>query len=83
MKLRLPKYIKAYVDPNGKARYYFRRAGFKSVALPGLPYSPEFMRVYEDALADQPTAVGARRVLQGSMHALAISRSPASATWRR
>jgi len=73
LRVKLPKYIKQYVDQNGKARYYFRRAGFKSVALPGLPYSPEFMRVYEDALADQPTGVGARRVLQGSMHALAIS----------
>jgi integrase len=73
LKLKFPKYIKAYVDQNGKARYYFRRAGFKSVALPGLPYSPEFMRAYEDALADQPAAVGARRILQGSMHALAIS----------
>ena len=73
MKLKLPKFINAYVDRNGKARYYFRRAGFKSVPLPGLPYSPEFMRAYEDALAGQPVAIGAGRVIPGSMHALAIS----------
>jgi integrase len=73
LKLRLPRYIKAYVDQYGKARYYFRRAGFKSVTLPGIPFSSEFMRAYEDALAGQPAAIGARRVLPGSMHALAIS----------
>jgi integrase len=73
LKVKLPKYIKAYVDQAGKARYYFRRAGFKGVALPGLPYSPEFMRAYEDALAGQPIEVGAGRVIPGSMHALAIS----------
>src|SRR5262249_20670846 len=73
LKLRLPRYIKAYVDQHGKARYYFRRAGFKSVTLPGIPFSPEFMLAYQDALAGQPAAIGARRVLPGSMHALAIS----------
>jgi integrase len=73
LKLKLPKFINAYVDRNGKARYYFRRAGFKSVPLPGLPYSPEFMRAYEDALAGQPIAVGAGRTIPGSMHALAVS----------
>ena len=73
MKLKLPRYIKAYVDQNGKARYYFRRAGFKSVALPGIPFSPEFMVAYEIAAAGQPPAIGAARVLPGSMHALAMS----------
>jgi integrase len=73
MKLKLPRYINAYVDRNGKARFYFRRAGFKSMALPGLPWSPEFMQSYERAMAGQPSAIGAARVLPGSMHALAIS----------
>jgi integrase len=73
LKLKLPKFINAYVDRNGKPRYYFRRAGFKSVTLPGTPWSPEFMRAYEDALAGQPIAVGAGRTIPGSMHALAIS----------
>src|SRR5262249_11571685 len=73
MKLKLPRYVKAYVDRSGKARFYFRRAGFKSVALPGLPQSPTFMQAYEAAMAGQPPAIGAARVLPGSMHALAIS----------
>jgi integrase len=73
MKLKLPRYINAYVDRNGKARFYFRRAGFKSVALPGLPWSPDFMQAHERAMAGQPAAIGAARVLPGSIHALAIS----------
>jgi integrase len=73
VRLKLPRYINAYVDRNGKARFYFRRAGFRSVALPGLPWSPEFMQVYETAMAGQPPSIGAARVLPGSMHALAIS----------
>jgi integrase len=73
MKLKLPRYINAYVDRHGKARYYFRRAGWSSVPLPGFPFSPEFMQAYERASAGQPAAVGAARVLPGSMHALAIS----------
>jgi site-specific recombinase XerD len=71
--MKLPKYTNAYCDRHGKPRYYFRRAGFKSVKLPGIPWSPEFMAAYQDALAGQPAAIGARRVLPGSMHALAIS----------
>jgi integrase len=71
--MKLPKYIKAYVDQTGKARHYFRRSGFKSVTLPGVPWSSEFMRAYEDALAGQPVEIGARRVVPGSVHALAIS----------
>jgi integrase len=73
MKLKLPRYINAYIDHTGKPRYYFRRAGFKSVKLPGTPWSPEFMQAYEIASAGQPAAIGAARVLPGSMHALAIS----------
>ena len=36
--------------PHGKPRFYFRRRGFPSVNLPGLPWSPEFMAAYEDAM---------------------------------
>jgi integrase len=71
--MKLPRYIKGYVDRHGKARFYFRRAGFKDLKLPGIPWSPEFMQGYEIAMAGQPAAVGSARVLPGSMHALAIS----------
>ena len=73
MKLKLPRYINAYIDRNGKPRYYFRRAGFKSVALPGLPWSHEFMAAYEEASAGQVVQVGASRVKPGTIRALAIS----------
>ena len=71
--MKLPKYVHGFVDRHGKARFYFRRAGFKQVTLPGLPWSPAFMAAYQEVLAGQPTPVGADRVFPGSMHALAIS----------
>ena len=40
---RPPPYCNGFLDRHGKARWYFRRAGFKKVPLPGLPWSPEFM----------------------------------------
>jgi integrase len=70
---RPPKYCHGFLDRHGKARWYFRRAGFKRVPLPGLPWSPEFMAAYEAALADQPLPVGLGRARPGSMLALAIS----------
>jgi hypothetical protein len=39
-------YVHAFRDRHGKRRHYFRRAGFKSLPLPGSPGSEEFMRVY-------------------------------------
>jgi hypothetical protein len=38
--MKLPRYVNGFVDRHGKARYYFRRAGFKKVSLPGVPWSP-------------------------------------------
>ena len=69
------KYVHQFVDHrNGaaKARYYFRRPGFKRVPLPGLPGSPEFMDVYTLALAGKQGAplLGASRTKPGSMAAL-------------
>ena len=51
---RPPKYVHGYIDRHGKARFYFRRAGFKKIALPGLPWSPSFMAAYEAALHGEP-----------------------------
>jgi hypothetical protein len=48
---RPPQYCNGFLDRHGRARWYFRRAGFKKVPLPGLPWSPEFMAAYEQALA--------------------------------
>lgn len=73
MRRRFPKFVHAFIDRHGKARFYLRRPGFKQLSLPGLPWSPEFMAAYEAALAGQPAAIGATRVVPGSMHALTIS----------
>lgn len=71
--MKLPRYVNGFLDRHGKARFYFRRAGFNRVALPGLPWSPVFMATYQIALAGQPPTIGATRVQPGSIHALAIS----------
>src|SRR5215470_4234677 len=39
-------YVKSYLDRHGKVRHYFRRRGYPTVALPGVPGSPEFMEAY-------------------------------------
>jgi enterobacteria phage integrase len=46
------RYIHAFVDHTGRARFYFRRFG-KRTPLPGLPGSREFMDAYAACLADQ------------------------------
>jgi integrase len=70
---RPPKYVQGFFDRHGKARFYFRRAGFKAVALPGLPWSPDFMAAYEVALAGQPAPIASERVKAGTIRALAVS----------
>jgi hypothetical protein len=47
--------VQGFIDRHGKARFYFRRPGFKVIPLPGLPWSPQFMAVYEAALGGQPS----------------------------
>ena len=43
-------YVHECRDRHGKLRRYFRRPGFKQVALPGIPGSDEFMAAYQRAL---------------------------------
>jgi integrase len=67
------KFIKSYVDRHGKARHYFRKPGCKPVPLSGLPGSPEFMRVYEAALANTPRVeIAATRTRAGSIDAMIV-----------
>ena len=70
---RPPKFVQSFIDRHGKPRFYFRRAGFKAVPLPGLPWSPEFMAAYEQALAGQPLQVAGARTKPGTIRALAVS----------
>jgi integrase len=64
-----PKFEQAFIDRNGKPRFYFRRLGFKSVPLPGLPWSPKFMEAYEAALTGQPLQIGTSRAKPGTVSA--------------
>jgi hypothetical protein len=66
MRRKLPKYVNAYTDHTGKPRFYLRRRGQRNVALPGLPWSPQFMEAYEQALATPPSAIF-NRVKQDSV----------------
>ena len=85
MMRRPPKFVHGFIDRHGKARFYFRRPGFKRVPLPGLPWSPEFMQAYENAAAGQPVPIGSSQVKPGTMLALALNyfASPAFRTLRR
>ena len=68
--MKLPKYVQAWVDHDGRAHHYFRRRGFPRVRLPGLPWSPSFMAEYEKAISGARTAIGAGRVKPGSVAAV-------------
>jgi len=72
---RPPKFVHGYIDRHGRPRFYFRRAGFNSIRLPGLPWSPQFMAAYEAALAGQTgqIEVGARRTKPGTVNALVVA----------
>src|ERR1700747_1308391 len=68
-----PKYVHAFIDRHRKPRFYFRRAGFKQVPLPGLPWSPEFMEEYQAALDESPRLEGgASRTVAGTENAVVI-----------
>ena len=68
LKLKLPRYVHGYVDRHGKPRFYYRRSGQKSLALPGLPWSPEFMAAYATAMNNAPRIeIGASRTKPGTI----------------
>ena len=67
---RLPKFVHGFIDRHGKPRFYFRRAGHKKLPLPGLPWSPEFMAAYQDAIEGAPRVeIGANRSRTGTVAA--------------
>jgi integrase len=73
MKRRHPKYTHAFVDRHGHARFYFRKAGYKTVTLPGLPWSPTFMAAYEEALTGDKAKIGVSRTIPGTVNAALIA----------
>jgi integrase len=66
------EYVHEYRDCRGKLRRYFRRPGFKRIALPGLPGSAEFNAAYERALAGLPKQIGAERTRPGTVNAAIV-----------
>jgi integrase len=66
--MKMPKYVTGYIDHTGKPRFYLRRKGHRHVALPGLPWSPQFMEVYQHALSGPPVITN--RIKQGTIGAL-------------
>ena len=65
-------FVHSVRDRHGRTRHYFRRLGFKSVRLPGLPGSAEFNRAYEAAKAGGTAPrieIGAARTKPGTVAA--------------
>jgi hypothetical protein len=72
-KLRL-KYVQAF-----GGYYYFRRAGYPRIRLPGVVGSVEFMEAYQRALGSTPMSVGVSRSKPGSVAAAVASYYASSA----
>lgn len=76
-KIDLP-YVQVFRDRHGRVRCYYRRKGFPTVPLPGVPGSAEFMAAYADthaactSPADAARAAGMARVQPRSINALII-----------
>jgi integrase len=69
----LPKYVDMFTDRYGVKRYYYRRKGGPRFALPGLPWSSEFMAAYAKAIDGEATAIAGReRIIAGSVAALIL-----------
>jgi integrase len=73
--MKYPKYTHAFIDHDGKSRFYLRMPGRKRVALPGLPWSPEFMAAREQAMNGEWAApeIGASRTKPGTVNAAIVS----------
>jgi integrase len=79
--VKLPKYTHHFIDRTGKPRFYLRAPGQKQVALPGLPWSPEFMEARERAFIGDWSApeLGAGRTVAGTVNAALVSYYQSSA----
>jgi integrase len=70
-KIRLA-YVHEFRDRHGRVRRYVRLPGFKRIALPGAPGSPEFMAVYNAARSGheiERRPIGANRSVPGTVSA--------------
>jgi integrase len=75
--LKLPPYCDHYLDRHGKPRYYFRRTKQSPrIALPEIPWSPEFMAAHAAALKGHvalPPVIGAKRSPSGTLNAAIVA----------
>ncbi|WP_441256205.1 tyrosine-type recombinase/integrase [Bradyrhizobium sp. 482_C4_N1_1] len=82
---RLPRFTRGYIDDCGHPRHYTRIPGVKPVALPGLPWSTEFIDALDKALASrkapEKVEIGASRTVPGTVNA-AIVLYYTSAQWQ-
>lgn len=62
-KINLP-HVKAFKDRHGRPRHYYRRKGFASATLPGIPGSAEFMAAYAAAGSSKGSPLDPRERLQ-------------------
>lgn len=46
MKIKNPKYVTRDKGPDGVERFYYRRPGQLKIRIDGIPWTPEFMAVY-------------------------------------
>lgn len=68
------KYVKAFKDRHGKLRHYFRRKGYRVVALPGNIGSAEFMDAYTDAAGNRDEGgAGQRKTKPKTIRALRVA----------
>jgi integrase len=70
---RLPRFVQAWVDHDGRSHHYFRRRGYPRTRLPGLPWSAEFMLAYQAALDSGTAPIGAKRTVPGSLDAALVA----------
>lgn len=70
-RMNLP-FIHRFKDRHGHVRHYFRRPGFKRMALPGAPGSAEFLAAYQLALSGSALPIGATRTGAGTVSAMAV-----------
>jgi len=74
VKRKNPKFVQQFIDHDGRPRFYLRKPGVKSVKLPGLPWSPEFMAAYEAGLGNASVPeIGAAKTKPGSVNAAIVS----------
>lgn len=70
-KIEIP-YVQRFKDRHGKLRHYFRKPGCRTMALPGVAGSQEFMEAYQAAeRASRP--IGAEAVAAGTISAVIVA----------